>query len=116
VGTKQRDFSPEGAKETGAKAASDIRTLEEEIYSIHGKHIDTQQRRTQEIQTRRTQKAQSRKAAQAPRLRSRIEKAQGQETGPRPGQAVKAAFGIQHLAFSQPEFLNENLAPLNAKC
>ena len=43
------------------------------------------------VETNRPQETQGGKAAEAPRLRSRIEEAEGQEVGPRPGEAVRAA-------------------------
>lgn len=36
----QVDFSPEGAKEDRGASARDIRTKEEDIHSIHGKHSE----------------------------------------------------------------------------
>src|SRR5579864_1149092 len=62
---------------------------------IHGKHDKANQRRTQESQTRRPKETQGGKAAQAPRLSTRIEKAQGQETGPRTGEAVRAGAELR---------------------
>src|ERR1700757_4037479 len=55
---------------------------------VHGKHDKTQQRRTEEIQTHGAQETQGGQAAEAPRLSPRLEEAQGQETGSRPGEAV----------------------------
>jgi hypothetical protein len=59
--------------------------------SIHGKHSRTNQGRTQEIKAHRPQEGESGKAQEAPRLRPRIEKAQGEEVGSRPVEAVKLA-------------------------
>jgi hypothetical protein len=59
---------------------------------IHGEYDEVKQRRTQEIKAHRAQETQSRKTAQASRLSSRIEKAEGQEAGPRPGEAVAAGL------------------------
>jgi hypothetical protein len=59
---------------------------------VHGKYNKTQQRRSEENKAHRPQETQGGKAAQAPRLSSRIEEAEGQEIGPRPGEAVKAAL------------------------
>jgi hypothetical protein len=69
--------------------------------STHGKHSRAKQRRTQEIKTRRAQENQSGEAQEAPRLRPRIEEAQGEEVGSRPVEAVKAANGIKRSAFGQ---------------
>jgi hypothetical protein len=61
--------------------------------SNHGKHSSTNQRRTQEIETRFAQEEQSGEAQEAPRLRARIEKAQGEEVGSRPVETLAAGFG-----------------------
>jgi hypothetical protein len=55
---------------------------------VHGKYNEVEQRRTQKSETYRAQEAQGGQAAEAPRLSSRIEEAEGQEVGPRPGEAV----------------------------
>ena len=56
--------------------------------SIHGTHSRINQRRTQEIKTRRSQEGESGEAEEAPRLRPRIEKAQGEEVGSRPVEEI----------------------------
>jgi len=60
----------------------------ENNYSNHGKHSRVKQRRTQEIKTRIAEEEQSGEAQEAPRLRPRIEKAQGEEVGTRPIETV----------------------------
>jgi hypothetical protein len=81
----------------------------------HGKHSNADQRRTQKIETRRAQEEQGGEAKEAPRLRSRIEKAQGEEAGPRPVETVKQQLAVSpwHLAGKFPT--NWNLIWLNAK-
>jgi hypothetical protein len=59
---------------------------------FHGQYIKAQQGRTQKVKTHRAQKGEGRKAEEAPRLRSRIEKAQGEETGTRSVEAVKGTW------------------------
>lgn len=60
----------------------------EETTRNHGKYKKVKQRRTQEKQANCPQEGQSGKAEEAPRLRARIEKAQGEKAGTRPGEAV----------------------------
>ena len=55
---------------------------------VHGKHDKTQQRRTQEDEAHRSQETQGGQAVEAPRLSSWVEEAEGQEVGPRPGEAL----------------------------
>src|SRR5260370_34624311 len=77
-----------------------IRSKKRTNTRIHGKYDEVNQRRTQESQTRIPEETQSGKAAQAPRLRTWIEKAQSQETGPRTGEAVDGTL-LKHLAFGR---------------
>jgi hypothetical protein len=74
--------------------------------SIHGKYKITKQRRTQESSPCRPQEDESGKAEKAPRLRTRIEEAQGEEAGARSGETVRTAIGIERLAFSWQRFEN----------
>src|ERR1700680_3056613 len=74
--------------------------------NIHGKYKITQQRRTQESPPCRPQEDESGKAEKAPRLRTRLEEAQGEEAGARSGETVKTAIGIERLAFSWRRFGN----------
>jgi hypothetical protein len=55
---------------------------------IHGQYSEVKQRRTQEGETHGAQEAQGREAVEAPRLSARVEETEGQEDGPRPGEAV----------------------------
>jgi hypothetical protein len=56
---------------------------------VHGKYIDIKQRRTQEDEADRSQETQGGQAVEAPRVSSWVEEAEGQEVGPRPGEALK---------------------------
>ena len=74
-------------------------------------HKETEQGRTQESKTRGAQESKGGKAAEAPGVRARLEEAQSEEDGARPGEAVKAthlAFSIWHLA--------SDASGLNAEC
>src|SRR5208282_3767457 len=54
-----------------------------------GKYKEADQGRTQEKQASRPQENQSGKAEEAPRLRARIEEAQGEKAGTRSGETVR---------------------------
>jgi hypothetical protein len=73
--------------------------------SNHGKYSTAEQRRTQEDKTCRAQEGQSGKTEEAPRLRPRIEKTQGEEAGTRPVETVKQQLAKSpwHLAGMFPE-------------
>jgi len=58
---------------------------------IHGKYIDSQQRRSQEGEAHSTQKAGNRASIEAPRVCARIEETEGQKAGARTGEAVMLA-------------------------
>ena len=68
---------------------------------FHGQYIEAKQGRAQEGKARVAQETQSGKAAEAAGISSRIEEAESQEDGTRPGEAVTST---QHSAVSnQPQ-------------
>ena len=64
-------------------------TNKKETNRNHGKYSESNQRRTQKKQASLPQEKQSGKAQEAPRLRARIEEAEGEETGAWPSETLE---------------------------